>query len=166
MCCSACGPSHGNLIRIPFDSYWRAVSMDRCPLFLCCLHAHWAKGSATAARYTWQYVVFRSCRTAFLMWLFSTCCWSHCPYLSEQAQDNIPYSTVAAGNWATLWLSGCDTTCVHLIYSSSSPCVLSVRSEHGMSPSWQGKSEKSSSQQQTMCYSQLGLDARRIIHVN
>lgn len=30
----------------------------------------------------------------------------------------------------------------HLIYSSSSPCMLSVRTEHDMSPSWQERSEK------------------------
>lgn len=70
----------------------------------------------------------------FLIWLFSTCCWSYCPCLSER--DNVPYSTVAAGNRATLWLSGCDTMCGDLIYSSSSPCMLSVRMEHDMSPSW------------------------------
>ncbi len=42
----------------------------------------------------------------FLLWLFSTCCWSYCPHLSAQAEDNKPYSTVAAGNRATLWLPG------------------------------------------------------------
>lgn len=56
------------------------------------------------------------------------------PRLSEQALDNIPYSTVAAANWATFWVPGCDTTWAHLIYSSSSPCMLSVRTEHDMSP--------------------------------
>lgn len=76
---------------------------------------------------TQQYVSFQLWEAVFLIWLFSTCCWSYCPSLSEQARDNISFSTMAAGSGATLWLSGCDTKCVHLIYSSSSLCMSSVR---------------------------------------
>lgn len=98
---------------------------DCCPVFvLVCTRS---EERLCQSGVTQQYVSFQLRGELLLIWLFSTCCWSYCPCLSEQAQDNISFSTVAAGNWATLWLSGCDTKCAYLIYSGSPPYVLSVR---------------------------------------
>lgn len=59
-------------------------------------------------RDTRQYAMFQHRGAVLLIWLFSTCCWSFCPRLSEQVRDNVPYSTVAAGKRATFWLPGCE----------------------------------------------------------
>lgn len=108
-----------------------AVHGDLCVCFFSFLYMLWAKGSATAARHGDSMLLFST-------WVFSTCC-----LVVQAVLVRITYH-VALWQLETEPLFDFLAVRQHLIYSSSSPCVLSVRMGHGLSPFQQRKSVSNS----------------------